>query len=115
MLLTGLPKEVTLTTGHVREAMQRSINLIIDNIKSTIEATPPELVADIYSRGIVVTGGGALLRGFAQAIQRETHIPVHVVDDPLTAVVRGTGIVLDDLDRLRSVLVLSSSEVSIPR
>ncbi|MBI4426424.1 MAG: rod shape-determining protein [Candidatus Kerfeldbacteria bacterium] len=114
-LLTGLPKEVTMTTAHVREAMQRSINLIIDNIKSTIEATPPELVADIYSQGIVLTGGGALLRGFAQAVQRETHIPVHVVDDPLTAVVRGTGIVLDDLDQLRSVLVLSSSEVSIPR
>ncbi|MBI4089893.1 MAG: rod shape-determining protein [Candidatus Kerfeldbacteria bacterium] len=114
-LLTGLPKEVTIATGHLREAMQRSINLIIDNIKSTIEATPPELVADIYSRGIVLSGGGGLLRGFAQAIQSETHIPVHVVDDPLTAVVRGTGIVLDDLDNLRSVLLLSANEVSAPR
>lgn len=114
-LLTGLPKEVTIATGHLREAMQRSINLIIDNIKSTIEATPPELVADIFSRGIVLAGGGALLRGFAQAIQGETHIPVHVIDDPLTAVVRGTGIVLDDLDNLRSVLVMSANELSVPR
>lgn len=112
-LLTGLPKEVVITTEHLRDAMSRSINLIIENIKSTIESTPPELVADIYSRGISLTGGGALLRGFAQAIQNETHIPVHIVDDPLTAVVRGTGIVLDDLDNLRNILVLSTSESSL--
>lgn len=111
-LLSGLPKEVVITTAHLRDAMNRSINLIIENIKSTVESTPPELVADIYSRGIALTGGGALLRGFANAIQRETHIPVHIVDDPLTAVVRGTGIVLDDLDNLRNVLVLSTNESS---
>lgn len=109
-LLSGLPKEVMITTAHIREAMSRSITLIIENIKATIEATPPELVADIYSRGIILTGGGALLRGLAAAVQQETRIPVHVVDDPLTAVVRGTGIVLDDLDTLRHVLVLSSAE-----
>ncbi len=112
-LLTGLPKEVIATTAHLRDAMNRSVNLIIDNIKATIEATPPELVADIYSRGVYLTGGGALLRGLASAIQHDTHIPVHVVDDPLTAVVRGAGIVLDDLDNLRTVLVLSTSE-SLP-
>lgn len=112
-LLTGLPKEVIITTAHLREAMARSINLIIENIKSTIESTPPELVADIFSRGIVIAGGGALLRGFADAIQRDTHIPVHIVDDPLTAVVRGTGIVLDDLDNLRNVLVLSTNDSSL--
>lgn len=111
-LLSGLPKEVLATTAHVRDAMNRSIGLIIENIKATIEATPPELVADIYSRGIYLTGGGALLRGVSVAIQHETHIPVHVVDDPLTAVVRGTGIVLDDLDNLRSILVLSTSETT---
>lgn len=112
-LLTGLPKEVVITTAHLREAMARSVNLIIENIKSTIEATPPELVADIFSRGIAIAGGGALLRGFAEVIQRDTHIPVHVVDDPLTSVVRGTGIVLDDLDNLRNVLVLSTNEASL--
>lgn len=111
-LITGLPKEVIISTAQIKDAMQRSITLIIDNIKATIESTPPELVADIYSRGIYLTGGGALLRGFAAAIQNDTHIPVHIVDDPLTAVVRGTGIVLDDLDNLRDVLVLSTHETS---
>lgn len=111
-LITGLPKEVIMTTAHLRDAMSRSIGIIIENIKATIEATPPELVADIYSRGVFLTGGGALLRGFASAVQNETHIPVHIVDDPLTAVVRGTGIVLDDLDNLRNILVLSTNEAS---
>jgi len=111
-LLSGLPKEVVITTAHLRDAMHRSISLIIENIKSTVESTPPELVADIYSRGIAVTGGGALLRGLADAIQRETHIPVHIIDDPLTSVARGAGIVLDDLDNLRNVLVLSTNESS---
>lgn len=112
-LLSGLPKEVVITTAHLRDAMHRSINLIIENIKSTIESTPPELVADVYARGILLTGGGALLRGFAQAIQKETHIPVHIVDDPLTAVVRGTGIVLEDIDNLKNILVLSTNEASL--
>ncbi len=112
-LLSGLPKEVAISTAHLRDAMNRSINLIIENVKSTIESTPPELVADVYARGILLTGGGALLRGFAQAIQKETHIPVHIVDDPLTAVVRGTGIVLDDLDNLKNVLVLSTNDASL--
>lgn len=114
-LLTGLPKEVIITTAHIRDAMHRSVTLIIENIKATVESTPPELVADIYGRGIYLSGGGALLRGLAQAIQNEAHIPVHVVDDPLTAVVRGTGIVLDDLDNLRNVLVLSTHEPSFSR
>lgn len=109
-LLTGLPKEVSISTAHVRDAIQRSINLIVENIKATIESTPPELVADIYGRGMYLSGGGALLRGLARAIQDEAKIPVHVVDDPLTAVVRGTGIVLDDLDSLRNILVLSAND-----
>jgi rod shape-determining protein MreB len=112
-LLTGLPKEVMITTEHIRDATHRSIMTIIENIRATIETTPPELVADIYTKGIVLSGGGALLRGFADAIQLDIHIPVHVVDDPLTAVVRGTGIVLDDLDNLKSVLVLSTNEPSL--
>jgi len=114
-LISGLPKEVTITSSQVREAIARSTRLIIDNIKSTIENTPPELVADIYSRGIVLCGGGALLRGLDRAIHRETEIPVHIADDPLTCVVRGTGIVLEDLDHLRNVLVLSTQNDSLPR
>lgn len=107
-LITGLPKEVIIGSEQVREALQRSLLTIVENIKATIESTPPELVADIYERGIILSGGGALLRGIDRAIMAETHIPVHITDDPLTAVVRGTGIVLDDLDVMRNVLVMSS-------
>ncbi len=109
-LITGLPKEVAVTSSHVREAIARSLNTMVENIKSTLERTPPELVADIYERGIVLAGGGALLRGLDQLIHHETQIPVHITDDPLTAVVRGTGIVLEDLENLKRVLVLSSGE-----
>ncbi len=107
-LMTGLPKEVPITAQQIREALHRSIQTIIENIKATIESTPPELVADIFERGILLTGGGALLRGIDRAIMAETHIPIHISDDPLTAVVRGTGIVLDDLEVMKNVLVLSS-------
>lgn len=112
-LVTGLPKEVTISSNHVREALLKSLRTIVENIRNTIEDTPPELVADIHSRGIFMTGGGALLRGFDKLIQRETGIAVHVADDPLTSVVRGTGIVLDDLDTLKDVLVMASDEGKI--
>ncbi|MBI5467343.1 MAG: rod shape-determining protein [Candidatus Kerfeldbacteria bacterium] len=111
-LITGLPKEVSMTSAQIREALLRSVRTIIENIKATIESTPPELVADIYERGIVLSGGGALMRGLAQAIQAETQIPVQSTDDPLTAVVRGTGIVLEDLEMMRNVLVMSSEAQS---
>jgi rod shape-determining protein MreB len=107
-LITGLPREQVVTGQQIREALARTVRTIVDNIKSTIEATPPELVADLYERGILLSGGGALLRGFDRAIQEATGIPVHVADDPLTTVVRGTGIVLDDLDALKDVLVVST-------
>jgi rod shape-determining protein MreB len=109
-LITGLPKEVTINSHHVQEAIQRSLRLITENIKDTIEATPPELVSDIYERGIVLTGGGALLRGIDKLISQETQIPVHIADDPLTCVVRGTGLVLDDLEKLKDVLSVSTRE-----
>ena len=104
-LITGLPKEVVITSLQIAEAFQRSIRTIIDSIKATIENTPPELVADVFERGMLLSGGGALLRGLAQS--------VHVADDPLTTVVRGTGIVLDDLNALRNVLVLSTQSDSL--
>ncbi|MFA6197643.1 MAG: rod shape-determining protein [Patescibacteria group bacterium] len=109
-LITGLPKEVAINSHHVQEAIQRSLRLITENIKDTIEATPPELVSDIYERGIVLTGGGALLRGIDKLISQETQIPVHIADDPLTCVVRGTGLVLDDLEKLKDVLSVSTKE-----
>ncbi|USN53891.1 MAG: rod shape-determining protein [Candidatus Nomurabacteria bacterium] len=112
-LISGLPREVTVSSQHILEATQRSVRMIIDAIKTTIESTPPELVADIYERGIILSGGGALLRGLDQSIQREARIPVHIADDPLTTVVRGTGIVLEDLDALRKVLVLSTQDENV--
>ncbi len=111
-LITGLPKEVAISSSQIRKAISRSLKIIVDNIKSTIEYTPPELVSDIYSRGIVLTGGGSLLKNLDKVIKMETHIPVHVTDDPLTCVVRGTGLILEDLDALKDVLI-APTELSI--
>ncbi len=109
-LVTGLPKEVTVNDEQIRIALSRSVRTIVNSVRQAIEETPPELVADIMQRGIVLAGGGALLRGIDQLIARETQMPVAIADDPLTTVVRGTGIVLEDLDTLREVLVLTEFE-----
>jgi len=97
-LLTGLPRFVEITAEQVREAIDASLAQIISIIKDTIEETPPELVADIVDQGIVLAGGGALLQGLDRRIAEATQMPVHVADDPLTCVVRGTGIVLESID-----------------
>lgn len=112
-LLSGLPKEIMVNDGQIREAMERSIRTIVENIKATLEATPPELVADIYERGIVLTGGGALLRGIDKLISQQAAIPVRVADDPLTSVVRGAGLLLDDPDLLRDITLPSATEGGI--
>ena len=104
-VMSGLPREVIMTDEHIREALKRIVRLMIETIKDTIEKTPAELVADIYQRGVLLSGGGAMLRGLPEAISDEIKIPVYAADDPLTAVVRGTGIVVEDLDRLASVLI----------
>ncbi len=104
-LVTGLPREQKVTDKEIREALSRPVKAIIEAIKDTIEITPPELVADIYERGVILTGGGALLRGMDRAISLATGVPVRIAEDPLTAMVRGTGMVLEDLDTLRGVLI----------
>lgn len=109
-LINGLPKEVMITDSQVREAMQHIIRQIIENIKITLETTPPELVSDIYEHGIVLTGGGALLRGLDKEIAQATKIPVRVAEDPLTCVVRGTGILLADPALLAKVLSPATEE-----
>ncbi|MEX1111934.1 MAG: rod shape-determining protein [Candidatus Andersenbacteria bacterium] len=106
-LVTGLPKEIIMSAPQAREAMQRSIHSIVEAVKEVIEATPPELISDIIEQGIFLAGGGALLRGLDETIARETQIRTHVADDPLTVVVRGTGIVLEDLESLQEVLLPS--------
>lgn len=109
-MLTGLPKEITINSEEVRRAMQRSIKAIVSAIKSTIEETPPELVADLLNSSVVLAGGGSLLRGLDELISHEIKLPVKVVDDPLTAVVRGCGIILEHLDSLKSVLVWTTKQ-----
>ena len=104
-LVTGLPKEVTVNDEHVRDAMSRSVRIIVNTVKTIIEETPPELLSDIMQRGIILAGGGGLTRGLDKLIANETKMPVMKMEDPLTAVVRGTGIVLEDLENLRDVLI----------
>lgn len=97
-LLTGLPKTFSVTAEEVRDALQEPINAIVDNIKSSLEKTPPELGSDILERGITLAGGGALLQGIDELIKQETHLPVHIATDPLTTVANGTGMILDEFD-----------------
>lgn len=104
-LVTGLPEEIILNQDDIKNAIEKSIKQIIEAVKITIEETPPELISDIMKKGIFLTGGGGLLRGLDQLISKETKIPVKLVEDPLTAVVRGAGVVLENLDELREVLV----------
>ena len=110
-LMTGLPRETVVSDAQICEALSRSVRLIIENIKATLEVTPPELVADIYERGIVMVGGGSMLRGIAGAISETAHIPVRIADDPSTCVVRGSGLLLDD-KLLLSTIVLPSARAN---
>lgn len=110
-VISGLPKEIMIDDGHIREALHRSIQTIIENVKMTLEVTPPELTADIHERGMLLTGGGALLRGLPAVIQKEAEIPVRIADDPMSAVVRGTGALLDDDDLLAQVALPSTRDM----
>ena len=111
-LVSGLPKEVIATDEHIREALSRSTRIIVNSIKTIVEETPPELLADIMHSGIILAGGGSLIRGLDKLIANQTGIPVRLMEDPLTAVVRGTGIVLDDMESLKEVLI--AEEVNRP-
>jgi rod shape-determining protein MreB len=104
-LITGLPKTVEMSTEHVREALSGVLVDIVRAVRSTLDATPPELVEDIIERGMVVCGGGALLAGLDRLLAHETLMPVRVAEDPLTCVVRGAGIVLEEIDTLNRVLL----------
>jgi len=103
-LIAGLPRSITITSEEVREALGEPIQVIVDAVKRTLETTEPELAADLIDRGIVLAGGSALLRGLDQVVARETGLNVRVCEDPLTAVARGTGAVLEELDQVKHVL-----------
>lgn len=107
-ILTGLPKEIRVSDGQIREALSKSVNRILDTIKATLETTPPELVADIYQKGIYLSGGGAQLKGLDVLIARSIEIPVHIADDPQTCAVRGMGFLLDDPAFLADIILPSS-------
>ncbi|MBP6942569.1 MAG: rod shape-determining protein [Candidatus Buchananbacteria bacterium] len=107
-IVSGLPREVTVTNVQVQQAIQKSMEQILETIKSTLETTPPELVADIYQKGILLTGGTAQLKGIDRFISHAIEIPVHVADDPQTCTVRGLGIILDDERLLRDIVIPSS-------
>ncbi len=109
-LVSGLPKEVMVTDEQIREGLSRSIRIIINNIKTVIEETPPELLSDVMQRGVIIAGGGSMIRNLDKLIANQTKMPVRVMEDPLTAVVRGIGIVLEDLETLREVLVEDQRE-----
>jgi rod shape-determining protein MreB len=104
-LLSGLPREIMVSDEQVREALARSVKAIVEHIKSILEITPPELVADIYRQGIVLSGGGALLRGLDRAISDGTGLAVRIADEPLFAVVRGAGLLLEDRRLLKDVSI----------
>jgi len=103
-LITGLPQEIEVSSIEIREALSGSLNIIVDTIKSALDETPPELVADLMEQGIALAGGVGQLRGLAERLTDETKMHVYVADDPMTCVARGAGLVLEDLDRLSKIL-----------
>jgi rod shape-determining protein MreB len=104
-LITGLPKNIEITSSEINEALKEPVNAIIDSIKYTLEKTPPELASDIMDRGIMLTGGGALLDGLDKLIKQETGMPVSIAENPLDCVVLGSGKVLDEIETLKKVLL----------
>lgn len=112
-ILTGLPREVIVTDADIREAMANSISKIIDAIAEVLETTPPEILADVLEQGVVLVGGGALIEGLDQLIRTTFKVPVYVAEDPLTAVARGTGIAVEDIDFYKELLIVPEYDRSI--
>jgi rod shape-determining protein MreB len=102
-LVAGLPKTVTITSEEIREALADQLNTIVNAVRTTLERCPPELAADLVDRGIVLAGGGALLRGLDELLHSQTGLPIHVAEDPLSAVAEGTGKALQELDFFTNV------------
>ncbi len=110
-LITGLPREVVITDSDIREAIGQSIENLVDATKEVLETTPPEILADVMHRGIHLVGGGALIKGLDILISSTLKIPVYIADDPLTAIARGTGIILEDLAKYHEVLIQNEDEL----
>jgi rod shape-determining protein MreB len=114
-LVTGLPREVVITDSDIREAIGASMDTLLDSVKEVLETTPPEILADVMRNGIYLAGGGALIRGLPQVLSEYVGIPVFVADDPLTAVARGAGIILEELDFFEDMLIQNEDELPSAR
>ena len=110
-ILTGLPRAVVVTDSDIRKAIQSSIKELVEGVKDMLETTPPEILSDIMHRGITLSGGGALIPGLDQLLGSVLKIPVYVVEDPLSAVARGTGVILDDMQFYKEVLIGNQDEL----
>ncbi|MGM0445221.1 MAG: rod shape-determining protein [Bacillota bacterium] len=104
-LVNGLPKTITISSNEIKEALKEPVNSILDAVKRTLEKTPPELASDVMGRGIILTGGGALLHGIDDLLIEITQMPVYLAEDPLDCVVNGTGIALEELDKIKDLLI----------
>ena len=110
-LITGLPREVIITDSDIREAIGQSIDVLLEATKEVLETTPPEILADVMKRGIHLVGGGALIKGLDALLLETLNIPITIADDPLTAIARGAGIILEDLEKFRPVLIESEDDL----
>lgn len=111
-LVTGLPREAIITDVDIREAMYGSISQLVEAIREVLETTPPEVLSDIMHKGMMLSGGGALIRNLSQLLEMQLKVPVTIADDPLTAVARGTGVILEDIDTYKDVLVQNTDDIS---
>ena len=111
-LITGLPREILLSDADVREAISQSIDVLVEAVREVLETTPPEILSDIMRSGIVLVGGGALFKGLGQLLSQWLKVPVVVADDPLTAVARGTGVLLENLDAHRDLLLEHEEDIA---
>jgi rod shape-determining protein MreB len=110
-LITGLPREVVITDSDIREAMAQSIDILLEATKEVLETTPPEILSDIMRRGIYLVGGGALIKGLHILLAETLKLPVSIAEDPLTAIARGAGIILEDIERYKSILLESEDDL----
>jgi rod shape-determining protein MreB and related proteins len=110
-LVTGLPKEIKISNDDAQEALSQSIEILLDATKEVLESAPPEIVSDIINRGIFLAGGGALIKGLDKLINQHIKVPVHIADEPLTAVARGAGVILENLDDFKDILIEEEDDI----
>ncbi len=114
-LVTGLPREVIITDSDIREALGQSFDTLIDAVKEVLETTPPEIISDIMKRGIYITGGGALIKGIDVLLQEELEMPIYIAAEPLTAVARGAGIILENIENYKDALIEKEEDIILKK